>query len=63
MKSIPILTVALVAAGVVSRAEDWPQWGGNDPGRNMYSAAKGMPDSFDPGKVKSGTEDGFDPGP
>jgi len=57
MKSIPILTVALVAAGVVSRAEDWPQWGGNDPGRNMYSAAKGMPDSFDPGKVKSGTEE------
>ncbi len=57
MKLIPILTVALLAAGVVSRAEDWPQWGGNDPGRNMYSAAKGLPETFDPGKMKSGTEE------
>jgi outer membrane protein assembly factor BamB len=57
MKSIPILTVALLAAGVVSRAEDWPQWGGNDPGRNMYSTAKGLPETFDPGKLKAGTEE------
>lgn len=57
MKSIPMLTAALLAAGVVSRAEDWPQWGGNDPGRNMYSAAKGLPESFDPGKLKAGTEE------
>ena len=55
MKSFPILTVALLAAGSVSRAEDWPQWGGNDPGRNMYSTAKGLPESFNPGKLKSGT--------
>ena len=34
-------------------AEDWPQWGGNDPGRNMYSPAKNMPSSFDPGKLKT----------
>jgi outer membrane protein assembly factor BamB len=57
MKSIPMLTAALLAAGVVSRAEDWPQWGGNDPGRNMYSTAKGLPDSFEPGKLKAGTEE------
>ena len=57
MKSIPMLTAALLAAGVVSRAEDWPQWGGNDPGRNMYSSAKGLPESFDPGKLKAGTEE------
>lgn len=57
MKSIPLLTVALLATGVVSRAEDWPQWGGNNPGRNMYSAAKGLPETFDPGKLKSGTEE------
>src|ERR1041384_1420769 len=36
---------------------DWPQWGGNDPGRNMYSPAKGLPDKFDPGKLKKGTEE------
>ncbi len=57
MKSIPMLTVALLAAGVVSRAEDWPQWGGNDPGRNMFSTAKGLPESFEPGKLKAGTEE------
>jgi outer membrane protein assembly factor BamB len=57
MKSIPMLTAALLAAGVVSRAEDWPQWGGNDPGRNMYSTAKGLPETFDPGKLKAGTEE------
>ena len=37
--------------------EDWPQWGGNDPGRNMYSPAKNMPRAFGPGKLKAGTED------
>ena len=37
--------------------EDWPQWGGNDPGRNMYAREKGLPDKFDPGQLKSGTED------
>jgi outer membrane protein assembly factor BamB len=54
---LPILSAALVAAGLIARAEDWPQWGGNDPGRNMYSAAKGLPDRFEPGKVKAGTEE------
>jgi len=38
-------------------AQDWPQWGGNDPGRNMYSPAKGLPDRFEPGKLKRGTEE------
>ncbi len=38
-------------------AADWPRWGGPDPGRNMYSPAKGLPDRFDPGKPKSGTDD------
>jgi hypothetical protein len=35
MKMLPLLTAALVGAGLLARAEDWPQWGGNDPGRNM----------------------------
>ena len=47
--------VVTVAASILTQAEDWPQWGGNDPGRNMYSAAKGLPDSFDPGKTRQGT--------
>src|SRR3989441_10946070 len=40
-----------------AQSADWPSWGGTDPGRNMYSPAKGLPDRFDPGKPKSGTED------
>ncbi|HEY6168054.1 MAG TPA: PQQ-binding-like beta-propeller repeat protein [Verrucomicrobiae bacterium] len=60
MKTFPAVTAALVAAGLVTftmRADDWPQWGGNDPGRNMYSPAKGLPDKFDPGKLKKGTDE------
>jgi outer membrane protein assembly factor BamB len=38
-------------------AQDWPRWGGNDPGRNMYSPARNLPERFDPGKPKPGTED------
>ncbi len=50
----------LALCGVVTTsliAEDWPQWGGNDPGRNMYSKAKGLPATFDAGKLKTGTEE------
>jgi outer membrane protein assembly factor BamB len=57
MNLLPPLTAALVGTGLLARAEDWPQWGGNDPGRNMYSAAKGLPERFEPGKLKAGTED------
>jgi outer membrane protein assembly factor BamB len=44
-------------AGTASEAVDWPQWGGNDPGRNMYSPTKGLPSTFTPGSMKKGTED------
>src|SRR4051794_4889148 len=50
-------SVALLAVCAISRAEDWPRWGGNDPGRNMYSPAKGLPSQFEPGKFKKGTEE------
>src|SRR5438128_569412 len=54
------LALAALSAGLAlprAVADDWPQWGGNDPGRNMHSAARGLPDSFDPGKLKPGTEE------
>ncbi len=57
MKTLPLLTAALLAGGLITHAEDWPQWGGNDPGRNMYSPAKGLPDKFEVGKYKRGTEE------
>ena len=49
MKTILACTLSLVSI-VTARAADWPQWGGNDPGRNMYSEVKGLPDSFEPGR-------------
>lgn len=57
MNKVSILTAALLACGLVTEAQDWPQWGGNDPGRNMYSPAKNMPSMFNPGKLKQGSED------
>src|ERR1700722_9491938 len=38
-------------------ASDWPCWGGNDPGRNMYSPATGLPDHFDVGKTKPNSDE------
>ena len=35
---------------------DWPQWG-RQPMRNMYSPAKGLPDSFGKVEFKPGTEE------
>jgi outer membrane protein assembly factor BamB len=58
MKISTIFTLALSIASLVTvRAEEWPQWGGNDPGRNMYSTAKGLPEKFNPGKFKPNSED------
>lgn len=58
------LNRSLVLAGslaalttVTALAEDWPRWGGADPGRNMYSPAKGLPASFEPGKFKPNSEE------
>lgn len=52
----PVLAATLAAAGLVSHAGDWPQWGGTVH-RNMYSPAKGLPDRFEPGRFVRGTED------
>ena len=49
----------LAAAGVLlpsAFAADWPRWGGPDPGRNMYSPARGLPDQFNPGKIDPNTD-------
>src|SRR5882724_12752083 len=54
-KWIAALSLVL-AAGSVSFAADWPQWGGR-PMRNMYSPEKGLPDTFGKIDFKPGTED------
>ena len=62
MKKISLLSTALLSSAFISQGTDWPRWGGNDPGRNMYSLEKGLPDHFSAeknGKVefKAGTEE------
>jgi outer membrane protein assembly factor BamB len=58
-----LLASAAVLAGVLTfgtvtlRAQDWPQWGGPDSGRNMYSPARNLPDKFEPGKMKKNSEE------
>lgn len=49
-------SLGILSCGVV-RGDDWPRWGGNDPGRNMYSHEKGLPAEFDPGKFKPNSEE------
>jgi outer membrane protein assembly factor BamB len=55
------LTAALSLAMTSAHAADWPAWGGSDPGRNMVSLEKGLPDAFKPGE-KSPQGDGMLPG-
>src|SRR5712671_690722 len=50
-----LLTASVILPGAL--AEDWPRWGGPDPGRNMYSREKNLPSHFEPGKPKQGTEE------
>ncbi len=60
MKSKPLAFAAVCAAIYFSalhvRAGDFPMWG-HDVSRNMVSPETGLPESFDPGKLKTGTED------
>ena len=50
-------SLALVCAtSIPTLAKDWPQWGGSAH-KNLYTAAKGMPESFDPGKFKRRSEE------
>jgi outer membrane protein assembly factor BamB len=48
--------LCVLGLGCAVRAGDWPQWGGTDQ-RNMYSPAKGLPDRFEPGEFKAGSDE------
>jgi len=56
LSTLATLVSVLILSGA-GRAQDWPQWGGNDPGRNMYAPTPRLPARFDPGKAKPGSED------
>src|SRR5882672_9880545 len=64
--TVPCLILALLCSSLAVpplHANDWPQWGGQDPGRNMYSPEKNLPDRFAKETVnakfdfKAGTEE------
>jgi outer membrane protein assembly factor BamB len=55
-RTVMLLVLAAALHFASARAKDWPQWGGG-PVRNMYSAEKGLPDRFDPGKISSESGD------
>ena len=48
--------VTLALASNLALGADWPQWGGRSM-HNMYSAEKGLPDSFGKVEFKPGTEE------
>jgi len=56
-KASAVATLLLILGTDPFFAQDWPQWGGNDPGRNMFSPATRLPERFEPGKTKPGTEE------
>jgi outer membrane protein assembly factor BamB len=55
---VKLLTVILIILAWPASlgAADWPQWG-HDNSRNMVGNEKNLPDSFDPGKGKDGTDE------
>jgi hypothetical protein len=52
-----LLAGSFVSQALPVVAQDWPAWGGSDPGRNMYSTAKGLPSRFEAGKFKPNSEE------
>jgi outer membrane protein assembly factor BamB len=47
---------AAAAAAAPVRAADWPMWG-RDPSRNMVSPETGLPERFEPGKLRADGEE------
>ena len=51
------IALGFLASADIGTAADWPQWGGDNPGRNMYSPVKGLPVSIKPGNFKPNSEE------
>src|SRR5947209_5391960 len=60
-KKLILVLTSILSLTLPSAAADWPRWGGNDPGRNMFSTEKNLPDHFVAGTnridFKAGTQD------
>jgi outer membrane protein assembly factor BamB len=62
MKKLSLAAAALALCGYSCHANDWPRWGGPDPGRDMISPETGLPDHFTANTngqitLKAGTDD------
>lgn len=55
--SLVLGALSLELSTLPALSADWPRWGGNDPGRDMYSPATGLPDHFNVGKFKPNSEE------
>jgi outer membrane protein assembly factor BamB len=55
-RSTVLAVLLLGALTLLAGAADWPMWG-HDSSRNMVSDEKGLPDSFDAGQFKGGSEE------
>src|SRR5687768_4399597 len=51
-----VARATLIVVASCALAGDWPQWGGTNS-RNMVSAEKNLPVTFEPGKPKEGTDE------
>jgi outer membrane protein assembly factor BamB len=59
MKRNALLATSLIALGagaLITRAADWPYWGGG-ASRNMVSSETNTPTTWDPGRYKGSTEE------
>jgi outer membrane protein assembly factor BamB len=59
MRASAVLRAAILVALLPVRAgaADWPAWGGG-PSRNMVSAEKNLPTTFEPGRARGGDQPG-----
>src|SRR6266851_2712279 len=56
IRFIAVLTATFLLVGGIVSASDWPMWG-HGPSRNMVSEEKNLPETWDPGKFKSNSEE------
>src|SRR5205823_459807 len=56
LHSHALTLILLLGLWTATRADDWPEWGGQ-PLRNMYSPAKNLPSSIGKIEFKPGTEE------
>jgi len=57
MRYLVIIVLAVFSLACNVFSGDWTRWGGSDNSGNMFSPELNTPSSFDPGKLKPGTDE------